>query len=254
MGLRIKILSGFLILSLMLLIAGLWSIYELSTIGSSVQKILDENYQSIHAAKVMKEALERQDSGILLLLLGKWDEGRQIITSADSLFVANLGFAYNNITLEGEQEQLKMIESRYNGFKNLWKKPIVDTEREGNLDWYFNEVHQSFLTVKEAINALINLNDKSMYQTASSLKSRSNRAIMPGIIAMLSAFVFTFIFTYLVNYYMVSPIIKITERINKFIDKKTPFEFKVETHDEIYQLAKAIDHLCVSIESEDSTP
>jgi len=254
MGLRIKILSGFLILSLMLLIAGLWSIYELSTIGSSVQKILDENYQSIHAAKVMKEALERQDSGILLLLLGKWEEGRQIMTSADSLFVANLEFAYNNITLEGEQEQLKLIESRYDGFKNLWRKPIVDTEKEGNLDWYFNEVHHSFLTVKEAINALINLNDKSMYQTASALKSRSNRAIMPGIIAMLSAFVFTFIFTYLVNYYMVSPIIKITNRINKFIDNKTPFEIKVETHDEIYQLAKAIDHLCVSIEPEDSKP
>ena len=71
MGLQFKILSGFFILVLMLFIAGLWSIYELNSIGSSVQSILDENYTSIHAAKRMKEALEREDSGVLLLLLGK---------------------------------------------------------------------------------------------------------------------------------------------------------------------------------------
>jgi len=252
MGLRIKILSGFLILSLMLLIAGLWSIYELSTIGSSVQNILDDNYRSIHAAKIMKEALEREDSGILLLLLGKWEEGRKILTSADSLFKAKLKFAFDNITVEGEQDQLKLIESRYDTYKNLWKMPIVDTEKEGNLDWYFQEVHQSFLAVKKSINELINLNDKMMYQTASALKSRSNRAIMPGIIAMLSALLFTFIFTYLVNFYMIGPIIKITDRINKFKEKRAPFDVKIETHDEIYQLAEAIDHLCASVAAKDS--
>ena len=59
MGLRLKILSGFLILVVMLIIAGIWSIYELRTVGSSVQKLLDENYRSINAAKRMILALER---------------------------------------------------------------------------------------------------------------------------------------------------------------------------------------------------
>jgi NtrC-family two-component system sensor histidine kinase KinB len=74
MGIRAKILTGFLILAALLLVAGAWSIYELRHIGISVQKILDENYKSIDAAKVMTEALERQDSAILLLLLGKRDD------------------------------------------------------------------------------------------------------------------------------------------------------------------------------------
>ncbi|HID39918.1 MAG TPA: PAS domain-containing sensor histidine kinase, partial [Calditrichaeota bacterium] len=97
MGLRGKILSGFIILSLMLLIAGMWSINELKSIGSSVQSILDENYQSIYAAKLMKEALEREDSAVLLLMLGKWEEGRHILRAADSLFVKNHSFAQKNI-------------------------------------------------------------------------------------------------------------------------------------------------------------
>jgi len=252
MGIRIKILSGFLVLSLMLLIAGLWSIYELNSIGSSVNNILDDNYQSIHAAKVMKEAIEREDSAILLLLLGKWEEGRTILTSADSIFQSNLKSATKNITIPGEQKHLNSIKSKYTAYKKLWERPIVDTDREGNLDWYFLEVHQSFKSVKESINELINLNNKIMYQTATDLKNRSNRAIMPGIVAFISALVFTFIFTYLINYYIVGPIIKITDRIKKFKEKRTPFDVKIETKDEIYYLAEAIEHLCLSVKNQDS--
>lgn len=252
MGIRIKILSGFLVLSLMLFTAGLWSIYELNSIGSSVQKILDENYQSIHAAKVMKEALEREDSAILILLLGKWKEGRSILHSADSLFNQKLKFATMNITIPGEDKHLESIKERYMTYKKLWERPIVDTDKEGNLSWYFGEVHLAFLSVKEAVNELINLNDKIMYETSTELKNRSKRAIIPGIVAIISALVFTFIFSYLNNYYIVSPIIRITERINKFMERRTPFEVNIETKDEIFKLAEALEHLCTSVKNKES--
>ena len=61
MGLRTKILSGFLILTMMLVVAGIWSIYELTRVGTSVQRLLDDNYKSINAGKMMIEALERED-------------------------------------------------------------------------------------------------------------------------------------------------------------------------------------------------
>jgi methyl-accepting chemotaxis protein len=253
MGLRIKILSGFLILSTMLIIAGLWSIYELSSMGSSVQKILNENYQSIQASKKMIEALEREDSGILLLMLGRWEEGRSTIQLADSLFQANLDFAYQNITIPGEQSHLDTIKEKYSLFKSLWERPIVDTPREGNIDWYSSQIHKSFLQVKSVIDKLIQLNDITMYQTASELENRSKRAIMPGIIAVISALIFTLIFTYLVNYFMIRPIIHVSERIKKFVENRTPFEVEVETHDEISELETSIRTLCQVIETRDST-
>ena len=104
MSLRFKILSGFLILALMLAIAGIWSIYELNSIGTSVQELLDDNYRSIKATEMMTEALERQDSGILLLLLGKWEEGRRILDSADNLFEKGYQIAENNLTIPGERD------------------------------------------------------------------------------------------------------------------------------------------------------
>jgi len=243
MGLRFKILSGFLILALMLALAGAWSIYELSHVGASVVKLLDENYRSIQAARQMTEALEREDSAILLLQLGQWEEGRRIINAADSMFMTNLNFAYGNITIPGEKSELDSIRSKYARYKRLWERPIVDTEREGNLEWYFAQIHTTFLQVKQAINNLTALNDGMMYLTASDLQSRASRAIMPGIVAIVAALAFSLIFNVLVNYLMVNPIINITKRINEFRMKKRPFTVDVRTNDELKDLADAIQDL-----------
>lgn len=252
MGLRFKMFFGFLTLIFMLLVAGIWSIYELNAIGSSVPKMLTDNYQSINAAKKMMESLEREDSAILLLLLGKWEEGRSILRQADSLFMENYNFAYNNITIKGEKTHLDSIYTQYGRYKAMWIRPIVGTRKEGSLEWYFQSVHKSFISVKTVVDQLIDLNAKIMYQMASDLDNRSNRAIMPGIIAIVSALIFTLIFNFLVHYYVVDPIIRITKNIQKFKERQVPFDVAVETRDELYDLSNAIGDLCQYIKSKEA--
>lgn len=247
MRLKFKILSGFLILALMLVIAGAWSIFYFQTIGTSVTKLLDDNYRSINAAKTMIEALEREDSAILLLLLGNWQQGREILASADSLFQEGFETAKNNVTIPGEDEYIVQIDSAYRAYKNVWSRPIVDTRREGNLQWYFQDVHKSFLRAKSAVNKLMEINDQTMYQTASDLKNRAHRAVMPGILAIVAALVFAFIFNYFVNRYMIEPILNITKEVEQFTETKERFSVNVETRDELARLAAAIGNLCASI-------
>jgi HAMP domain-containing protein len=248
MGLRFKILSGFLILAIMLCVAGIWSIYELTTVGSSVQALLDDNYKSINAAKKMDEALERQDSGILVLLLGRWEEGRSIIESADIEFLDGLQIAAGNVTIPGEKAQVDEIRSKYGAFKELWTRPIVGTQHERNLDWYFNEVRHAFLDLKQSIEGLKAMNDRLMYQTASDLKNRAHRAVMPGIVAILSALIFTLIFNFFINFYMIGPIIKLADGIDVFLKTGAPFEHKFETKDELARLGNSIRELTSKLE------
>lgn len=240
MGLRLKILSGFLALALMLFLAGIWSIYELSAIGGSGQKLLRENYRSIQAAKMMLESLEREDSAILLLLLGKWQEGRTILNAADSSFNAALQMAKNNLTIPGEQAYTDSIARRYKIYKSLWEKPVVSTYKEGNLDWYFREVHQAFLNTKAAVNSLMEVNSSAMYNTATEVRERANRAITPGIIAMIAALVFSLLFNFFINYYVVSPVIRITRGIKQFLEEQRPFDVEVESHDELKELGNLV--------------
>jgi methyl-accepting chemotaxis protein len=243
MGIRAKIMSGFLILAAMLLIAGAWSIYELRNIGVSVQKILDENYKSIDAAKTMTESLERQDSAVLLMLLGNRNEGLAIMKAADDSFQKAYGIARNNITLPGEQDHVDQIIKSYDAYKALWLLTVAGSRHGGNLDWYFSDVHPSFLKAKGAVSDLMNLNNQAMYNTASHLENRAYRATMPGIVAIVAAFIFAIVFSFLVNLFIVNPIIKLTSNIEAYLDRRKPLDVRVETDDEISKLISSVGQL-----------
>src|SRR6056297_436224 len=243
MRLKYKILSGFIILAVMLIVAGIISIFELTHIGKSVQDLLDDNYKSIDASNTMLEALEREDSGILLLILGRWEEGRRTIQQADSLFIEGYNVAKTNLTIPNEDIYVKNIDTKYKEFKNKWIKPIVGTKREGDLEWYYENHNKSFIEVKNAVKDLMDLNHNTMYNTGSNLKKRAQRAVMPGIVAIIAAILFSLIFSYFIHYYVIKPLMKIAKGINDYNDYNKPFHVEVETNDEIKDICEAIKRL-----------
>jgi len=246
MGLRFKVFSSFMILSMMLFLAGVWSIHQMKTIGRSAHGMLEDNYKSIDAGRAMIEALEREDSGILVLLLGRWEEGRAQVESADLEFRKNLEQARRNVTLTRESEAVERVADRYRTYENLWKRPIVGTPKEGNLDWYIRDVHPSFLQVKSAVKTLVEMNENAMYRTATSLKDQANRAMMPGIVAMLAALVFSLLSYLLIHRFVLGPILGITRGVDEFVRTGKPFDVRPETRDEIGRLASAIEDLCAA--------
>jgi methyl-accepting chemotaxis protein len=237
---RIKILLGFLILAVMLAIAGAYSVYELTSISTSVQRLLDDNYRSINAAKQMIEALEREDSGILLLLSGKWKEGRATIIDAHEKFGNAFHIASNNLTVTGEKKLIDKISAEYRAYRENWDRAVVGTEYEGNLNWYFEKVHRNFTEVKRAVEDLMTINDNTMYETASVLKNRAQRTVMPGIVAIVTALVFTIIFNFFVNLYIVNPILAIIKSIKSFLRSGAPIKLSIDTRDELHDLAASV--------------
>lgn len=243
MKLRLKILSGFMTLVVTLFVAGAWSMYQLTTIGASVQGILDDNYRSINAAKKMIEALEREDSAVLLLLSGQWKEGREILKSAHAVFQQGYETVQGNITIPGEEDQVNRIDAMYKAYRDLWEHPFFGTDREINLERYFQEIHPAFQEAKFSVEKLMAMNDRAMYEMATSLKNRAHRAAMPGIVAIIAALVFTLVFNYFVNYYVVNPIIRLTEGIQKHLQTGEPLNVEIETRDELLDLKSAIQDL-----------
>ena len=238
-----KILAGFLLLIAMLMIAGSLSIYEFSVMGESVKSLIDDNYKTIAASKTMLEALEREDSGILLLLLGRWEQGREIIESADSTFLLNLTVANNNITEENEGEYIKKVRLSYLNYKQQWKRPIVDTDKEGNIAWYFETLHESFLKTKSSINDLMELNQKNLYQEATQLKNQSRRAIMPAIVAIVAVIIFSVLLNFFISKYFVTPIGRLTEVIKTYNPENRNFDGEGGFNNEIKALETEILNL-----------
>jgi len=238
--LRAKIFIGFMLLVALLIVAGTVSIYEFIKISSSVNALIEDNYKTIIASKSMLEALEREDSGILLLLLGKWKEGRQIIQEGDKNFIDALGVASSNLTEPNEDKYILKIDSAYSSFREKWERPIAETEREGDINWYYQNIHSDFLNVKYAINRLMELNQTSMHNEASLLKDKSRRAIMPGIVAIVCALLFSVLFNFFISRYFVSPITRLVKALKNYSPGSGVFNAKITTEDEIKELESSI--------------
>ncbi|MGA9477917.1 MAG: hypothetical protein WBV21_09070, partial [Desulfobacterales bacterium] len=114
-----------------------------------------------------------------------------------------------------------------------------------DLSWYFNHVHLAFLEAKTQVNRLMTLNAETLYNTASSLKNRAGRAIMPGVVAIISALIFTAVFNFFINLYFISPIKKLTSGIRDYTRTGKRSGFRVNSTDEIGELAKAIEELTI---------
>jgi HAMP domain-containing protein len=235
-----KILSGFLILVVMLAVAGVYSIYELTSISASVQNLLDDNYKSIDAAKGMIEALEREDSGLLLVISGEDLKGNEMLQRADSAFLAALEAANKHLTVQDETRVIGEIERTYESYKTLWSDA---GKSDYDMEWYFEYGHTAFLSVKAPLNELIALNDATMYGTASNLKNRIHRIIMPGIVAVVSALVFALVFNFFINHYFISPLISITKAVQKSLRTRNFANIEIETNDELKDLASAVNDL-----------
>jgi len=246
MKIKLKLFLGFFTLVLMLALAGAYSIIEFTRISTSVNAILEDNYQSIQATKDMLEAIEREDSGILLLLMGNFREGRHTISLSDSIFRRSLDIARNNLTEENEQQYVTNIESYYTRYRSIIEYPIVNTSRQGNIEWYETEVYPLFQDLKKAIHTLMDLNQTSMYREAMMLKEKSKRAIMPGIVAIGAGIVFTLIFNIFINYYLVSPIKRLVRSIRNY-KRGTVFGADIETNDELKELENSIRDLTSKI-------
>ena len=248
MKIKFKILAGFVLIIAMLLIAGFMSIYEFSRLSKLVSALIDDNYKTIEASKTMLEALEREDSGILLLVSGQWKEGRKILQSADSLFYSGFIVAKKNITEKDEDKYIEKIETSYLTYKGKWEPPVVGTDKEGNITWYFTKLHDSFITAKSATKDLMTLNQDSMHKEAFEMKEQAHRAIMPGIVAIIAALVFLVIFNFFISKYYVMPIENIIHSLKDYDSQTQNFKAGISTNDELKELENEIQNLIYRIQ------
>lgn len=241
--LKLKILAGFMLLVALLMVAGAMSIIEFYKLSRSVTALIEDNYKTIEATKSMIEALERKDSGILLLLLGESKEGIETIKAGEVAFAKSLNIAKNNITELNEENYIERIDSLYSLYKNKVEISIYNSLKVGDMNWYNSEIHHSFIEVKHAIDELMNLNQVSMYTEATLLKEKAHRAIMPGIVAIVGALIFSLLLSFFISKYYVSPLSELSEAIINFNPREKVLKSNIKTEDEIKKIEDEVNNL-----------
>ena len=241
MSLRLKLILGFAIPALMLIVVGIWSSYQMRTLGTQVRDMLDMNERSIRASVQMNEALERMDSGVLLRFHGDEESFLRIFNAAKPEYEQALLAAVNNVTIPGEGELLDTLQT-------VSKQYFLIVDAVGNtqeLKVYWEQVFPIFAQAQKLNSRLRLINSEQMYQIAKGVTGQASRAALPGDLIILAAVLFFLLFAWLTQLYIVKPLRLLIDAVQNWKSKGQFDPPEIESKDEIEQLAselKAISH------------
>lgn len=250
-SLRQKLAFGYGLMIIIILTVSTWSIYHFVRLGSAVDIILVDNYKSIHAAELMKDALERQDSAALFFISGKPDKARQQFKENAEIFSREFSTAANNITEPGEDLIISSIETSYARYKQDIDQ-LLNSAASKSLSiapdhFYFSNLEPEFLAVKSSIDEMLTLNQQAMLAANERALAQAERAEVSTIILAACGLVLALIFAWRFISYVVDPVTKLTKKARQIGEGDFDQHIFIQSHDEIGLLAAEFNRMAARI-------
>ena len=251
MNLQAKIMLGYATSLALVILIGLWGVFNLRRLGQASGEILQENYDSIRAANGMVDALERQDSATLILLLNNEAAGKAaglpLFRENEVSFLQWLGRAKDNVTLPDEPKTLAKLESAYGDY--LASIDQLNTPAGNNTATYERAVRPAFQSVRDAATQLRDINQEAMSEASNRTAEVSQRAIVSVAIAGFSAAAAGFIISWLISRNLVRPVKAMQEATEQIASGDYDIQLAVASQDELGQLAEEINTMSRRLQS-----
>jgi len=240
MTLKKKILIGYGVAFVLMGLVVVWAVTNLVALGKASDAILRENYRSILAAENMVDALERQDSGVLLIFLGDSERGIHQFRENEAVFLQWLARAKDNITIRGEEDLVRSIEANYAKYRREFSAltDLRDAAKPPLQPPYYQQtIFPLFAEVRESCTRLRNLNEETMYAASLRAGHVANSAIWSTAFVAASALMVALIFSLLLAERIVRPVRRFMDASRKISAGDYAVQVPVETHDELGRLA-----------------
>ncbi|MFO8184675.1 MAG: ATP-binding protein [Candidatus Aegiribacteria sp.] len=242
-SLRIKILLGYsitLILTVVVIVLALMNIVDL---GNATDAILQENYRSILAAENMIDAIERQDSGLLLMLLGYVEENKAMFQTHESNFLQWFGRARDNVTIRGEQEIIDSIDSLYMDYLGKTSELRLHIAREDSTAplLYHESVLPSFMSVRNMCASLREINQNTMYNASLIAGEVAERAMWSMVVIGAIVIIVGVGFSLFLSKLLVRPLRQMLEATKEIASGSYNINIRTKSRDEVGKLAEGFN-------------
>lgn len=242
MNLKHKILAGYGIAVILMGMVIAWSVANVVVLGKATGSILQENYRSILAAENMVDALERQDSAVLLLFLKERERGLTQYREYEASFLQWLARAKDNVTIEGEAELVRSIEDQYLDYRESFFR-LTDSEEsytfagDSELDEYWDDIYPVFTAVRDSCIQLRHLNETTMYDSSLRAGRISGRAIWSTVIVSSAGLILALAFSLVLSGRITKPLAEFVKASRQISLGDYSVSVPVNTRDELGSLA-----------------
>jgi NtrC-family two-component system sensor histidine kinase KinB len=236
---RTKILLGYGASLLLIIVVLSWAVVLILRLGRASESILRENYQSIQAAENMIDAVERQDSATLLILLGYEQQGASEFRENETLFLQWLGRAKDNITIPGEKEIVDSLEKSYSRY--LTEIPNLQLLHRSDpvkaADSYHEVVLPLFRSIRDACVRLRDLNHETMYAASNRANKISVQAVFSISVIGGASVILVIVFSLFVSHLISRPVTELKEAALQVAQGNYDVQVPVRGADELALLA-----------------
>ena len=213
MSLKSRILIGYGAILMIIGLVVLWAVVHIVELGKAGEAILSENYRSIHAAENMINLLERQERGLLLVVLGEKAAGRELVRENGEQFRHWLSRAADNITVAGERELVAELSGR----ADRARKAFLDfsDDPEPAKDARYRRYREALLPQLEELRAqcgeLRRINENTMVAASREAHRLAGRAFWSTTTVMAVAILLALIFSFFLADRIVRPVRRFME-------------------------------------------
>jgi PAS domain S-box-containing protein len=241
-----KISLVYLSLVILIAIVGTTASINLFNLSRSINGLMSANYKSIHAAASMVEAIERQDSAVLIYINADKQKGKDLFTDNNEEFLKWYNVSANNITEKGEKELVGTIGDSYNHYV----KHFLDLQeiRSGqSLDkavaFYNTKVMPDFTNTKNELKKLSLLNENAMFKGKDHATENAQSSVYVvlglSVFAILGGFIVSGFFT---NRFLM-PISSLTQTMKLIKAGDLNQQANIAAMDEIGELAQEFNNM-----------
>ena len=236
---RKKILLGYGASLLLIIVVLSWAVFLVLRLGRASESILQENYRSIQAAENMIDAVERQDSATLLILLGYEPQGTVEFRENETLFLQWLGRAKDNLTIPGEKEIVDTLEKGYTRylieFSNLKLLYRADHTKAANS--YHEVVLPLFRSVRDTCIKLRDLNHEIMYAASNRANKIAVQAVFSISVIGAALVILVIVFSLFLSHLISRPVTELKEAALRVAQGNYDVQVPVRGSDELTLLA-----------------
>jgi signal transduction histidine kinase len=217
---------------------------QINQLGRAIDVILRENYRSVIACQEMKESLERIDSGVLFTFADNQDVGLRFIEEYKTKFKSALEAELSNITLPGEGERARRLQSLYSLYIETIPQvidnalPLGQREKE-----YFTNLWPMFQEIKNLSQEILEMNQENMTQANAAARSLAESAHQRLVISMIFGWCVALLLTYMARFWILKPIHRLIESTNEIRRGNLDLVLETSSSDEIGQLSESFNEM-----------
>ncbi len=247
----IKTLKGkisLLYLGLVVLIAivGTTATINLFELSKSIDSLMIANYKSINSATKMMEAIERQDSAVLIYINVDTQKGKNLFTVNNEEFLKWYNVNANNVTEEGESKMIDTVRVSYTDYVNMFLDLQEIRSQQGiekANEFYDKKMMPDFIHIKDVLKQLNVLNEKSMFRSkALATKNAENSMYLILGMSML-AIIGGFAVSRFLTHRFLMPITLLTNNMRSIKAGELNQQAIINSKDEIGELSAEFNNM-----------